>query len=47
MSPAQLYKLQNSGLDFTDISVWYRVSQVTNDSSMLQELAEHLVEGKI
>ena len=47
MSPAQLYKLQNSGLDFTDIAVWYSASQVAGDTSMLQELAEYLVEGKI
>ena len=47
MSPTQLYKLQNSGLDFTDIAVWYSASQVAGDTSMLQELAEYLVEGKI
>lgn len=43
MTPSQLYKLQNSGLDFTDIAIWYSATETAMDTSMLQELADYLV----
>lgn len=45
MSPGEIYKLQNSGLDFTDISNFYNATMVASDTSMLNDLAEYLIKG--
>ena len=46
MSPDEIYKLQNSGLDFTDISNFYNATMVASDTSMLSDLAEYLIKGR-
>lgn len=46
MSPDEVYKLQNSGLDFTDISNFYNATMVASDTSMLNDLAEYLIKGE-
>lgn len=45
MSPEDIYKLQNSGNDFTDIAFWYNLSSSGIDSNPLSELSEVLVNG--
>nr|DAQ99596.1 MAG TPA: hypothetical protein [Caudoviricetes sp.] len=46
MSPTQLYKLQNSGLDFTDIAVWYSSTSVNLDMRMIDELTQYIIDNK-
>lgn len=46
MSPEEIYKLQNSGLDFTDIATFYNATMVASDTSMLNDLAEYLIKGR-
>ena len=45
MSPEDIYELQNSGNDFTDIAFWYNLSSSGIDSNPLSELSEVLVNG--
>ena len=45
MSPEDIYELQNSGNDFTDIAFWYKLSSSGIDSNPLSELSEVLVNG--
>lgn len=46
MTPVQLYKLQNSGLDFTDIAVWYSSTSVNLDTRMVDELTQYIIDNK-
>lgn len=46
MPSEEIYKLQNSGLDFTDISTFYNATMVASDTSMLTDLAQYLIEGE-
>ena len=45
MTPAQIYKLQDSGLDFTDIAVWYSATTVNLDTRIVAELTQYIIDN--
>lgn len=43
MTPAEIYKLQNSGKDFTDIAVWYKEFSVAGSATSLNLFTDNVL----